>query len=222
MTETTIPRSRSSQNRRPEPGVPSSADGAGDEGRGAGWSPDGRSSLRISAASSCVGGLAAIDSLTSSISEPSNARSARSRSNWRLVCCSERPRAVHVRARRLVAEDQPLLEHDLQQLQRGRVAGRAVPLEHLLHLADGARPSPPEHAEDRQLGVGRSGRRAQHSRHTPRRGRRATAYFNAPLWSAVAIPACRTPGGRPRAQLLAATPAEGRLMVACGVTNRGP
>ena len=57
----------------------------------------------------------------------------------------------------LVALDQPLFRHDLEQLQRGRVGGRALAAEDVVHLPDGAGAAVPQDAQDRQLGVGRSG-----------------------------------------------------------------
>src|SRR5262249_36943219 len=67
------------------------------------------------------------------------------------------PRAIDVRAVALVAVDQALLRHDLQQLQRGRVRRGALLGQRLVHLSDGAGPALPEDAQDRQLGVGRTG-----------------------------------------------------------------
>src|SRR3954470_19204539 len=45
------------------------------------------------------------------------------------------PRAVDVRAVALVAVHQPLLRHDLEELERGGVAGGALPPEDFVHLA---------------------------------------------------------------------------------------
>ena len=57
----------------------------------------------------------------------------------------------------LVAGHQTLLRHDLKLLQRRGVPGRAAAGELLMDVLDGARATAPEHAQDRQLGVGRSG-----------------------------------------------------------------
>src|SRR5205823_1398093 len=55
-------------------------------------------------------------------------------------------------SRRLVACDEVLLRHDLQELENGGVAGLAA---HLFgDLADRARPAGPEDAKDGELGVG--------------------------------------------------------------------
>src|SRR4051812_36189879 len=66
------------------------------------------------------------------------------------------PRAVDVRAVALVTLDEPLLDHDLQQLQRGRIRALTVAGEHVMDLTDGAGSAFPENAEDGQLGVGRA------------------------------------------------------------------
>ena len=61
---------------------------------------------------------------------------------------------VDVRAIGLVAADEALLRHDLQQLERGRVGRRPLAHQDVVHLADGAGAELPEHAQDRELGVG--------------------------------------------------------------------
>ena len=65
--------------------------------------------------------------------------------------------AVDMGPVRLVAFDEPLLGHDLEHLERRRVGARAFLDERFVHLADRARAACPEHAEDGQFGVGRSG-----------------------------------------------------------------
>src|SRR5205807_9205995 len=62
-------------------------------------------------------------------------------------------RLVDMRPLGLVAAHQPLLGHDLQQLEHGRVAGLAA--ERFGHLPDGAGPARPQYAQNRELGVGR-------------------------------------------------------------------
>ena len=58
-----------------------------------------------------------------------------------------------MRPRRLVARNEPLLGHDLQQLEDRRIAGLAA--ERLGDLPDGAGAARPQDAQDGQLGVGR-------------------------------------------------------------------
>ena len=60
-------------------------------------------------------------------------------------------------AGRFVAMNDALVEHDLQQLQGGRIADVIFAAEMRLHLANGARAVIPKHLQDRQLGVGRAG-----------------------------------------------------------------
>src|SRR5436190_11847170 len=69
-------------------------------------------------------------------------------------------RLVHVGARRLVANDELLLRHDLEQLERGGVA--RVAAQRFGDLADGAGAAGPEDAQDGELGVGRSTSHAPH------------------------------------------------------------
>src|SRR3954454_407744 len=64
------------------------------------------------------------------------------------------PRAIDVRAVALVALDEPLLRHDLEQLQGGGIGGLAIVGQLLVHLAHGAGPTFPENSQDGQLGVG--------------------------------------------------------------------
>src|SRR4029077_16042498 len=55
---------------------------------------------------------------------------------------------------------QSLLDHDLQQLQYGGVAGGVLMAELLVNVADGGGAAAPEDAEDAQRGVGGAGRLA--------------------------------------------------------------
>ena len=58
---------------------------------------------------------------------------------------------------RLVAPDEPLLRHDLEQLQRGGVGGGPLAAtSDVVDLPDGAGAALPEDAQDGQLGVGRA------------------------------------------------------------------
>ena len=68
---------------------------------------------------------------------------------------------VDVSSRRLVADDETLLGHDLQQLEERGVA--ALASHHLRDLADGAGPPRPQHAQDGELGVGRLAARGFHA-----------------------------------------------------------
>ena len=82
------------------------------------------------AASACI---------TSLDAEPPNARSSRSRTSWRWVCSSVIRGVIDVRPVRVVAPDQPLFRHDLQQLERGRIGRGPLARQHLVHLPDRAR-----------------------------------------------------------------------------------
>src|SRR5262245_37078396 len=66
------------------------------------------------------------------------------------------PRSVDMGPIAIVALDQPLLGHDLKELQGGRVGRLPVPGEHLVDLAYRTRPALPENAQDGQLGIGRA------------------------------------------------------------------
>src|SRR5262249_5531126 len=72
-------------------------------------------------------------------------------------------RGVNVAASRLVAPDEPLLRHDLQQLDDRHVADRGPPLERLVHFAHRGGAQAPEDAQDLELRVGRT--RKSLSRH---------------------------------------------------------
>src|SRR3954466_2417238 len=73
------------------------------------------------------------------------------------------PCAIDVRAVALVALDEPLLRHDLEQLQRSGIRGLAIVGQLLVHLAHGAGSAFPENSQDGQLGVG--GTRSARSGH---------------------------------------------------------
>src|ERR1043166_2740556 len=75
------------------------------------------------------------------------------------------PGAIAMLLPEVLSRRQPLLRHDLQQLERGGVGERAPRFagEVLVHLADGGGAACPEHAEDGQLGIGRPG--DGHGRH---------------------------------------------------------
>src|SRR4029450_11100624 len=67
-----------------------------------------------------------------------------------------------MRSRLLVADDETLLRHDLEQLQDGGIAGFTVHrLGDLTHRAWSARP---EHPQNAKLGVGRFSARLLHRR----------------------------------------------------------
>src|SRR5687768_3032253 len=74
------------------------------------------------------------------------------------------PRMVDVGPVGLVAADEAFFRHDLEKLERGGIGGRALPAEHLVHLTDRAGSAIPEHTQDGELGVGRSGRLLVHWR----------------------------------------------------------
>src|SRR5579872_2100897 len=71
----------------------------------------------------------------------------------RLVFAERRP--IDVRPFALVAFDQALLGHDLQQLQRGGVGAVPAARELLVNLTNRARPAFPENPQDGELGVRR-------------------------------------------------------------------
>ena len=56
-----------------------------------------------------------------------------------------------------LARGQPLIHHDLQQLQHGRIGELAPARQHVVHLPHGGRPFRPQHAKDGEFGVGRTG-----------------------------------------------------------------
>ncbi len=62
-------------------------------------------------------------------------------------------RMIDVRTVALVAADEPLLRHDLHQLECCGVGSGPVPHQHFMHLPHGAGAELPEHAQDRKLGV---------------------------------------------------------------------
>src|SRR5262249_21711414 len=68
------------------------------------------------------------------------------------------PRRVHVGPLALIATDQALLRHDLQELQDGGVAELPAPGQPVVDLADRARTALPEHSQDLELGSGGSHR----------------------------------------------------------------
>src|SRR5207249_3078725 len=55
----------------------------------------------------------------------------------------------------VVTDHEALGRHDLERLEDGGVAGIAVDIDRLVHLADRARPAIPEHAQNGQLGSSR-------------------------------------------------------------------
>ena len=96
--------------------------------------------------------------MTSLVAEPPKARSSRSRTSCRWVWPSVMPGLVDVRAVRVVAPDEAFFCHDLQQLERRRVGRRPLARQHVVDLTHSARAARPEHAQNRELAVGRSGR----------------------------------------------------------------
>ena len=66
---------------------------------------------------------------------------------------------IDVRAGCLVTVDEAFLSHDLQELERGRIAGGPYAFESLLDLANGSRSALPESPENLELGRRGPGRR---------------------------------------------------------------
>ena len=61
---------------------------------------------------------------------------------------------IQLRPDAVVAVDEPLVRHDLHQLQHRGVAGGLRGAEHVLHLANGQGAAVPQDAEDGEFGFG--------------------------------------------------------------------
>jgi len=75
-----------------------------------------------------------------------------------IQCVAIEGRAVALRRRRVVPEDEALVEHDLHVLQHGRAqdrSGGGASGQHLVHLAHGAGSPLPQHLQDLRLPGGR-------------------------------------------------------------------
>ena len=103
----------------------------------------------------------AIACMTSSSAEPPNARRTRSPTSLPLGLLLAPAGPVDVRPLRFIAHHQPLLGHDLQELEHRRVTRRLRSFENIPHLAHRRRPLLPEHAAEsparhRSVAEGRS------------------------------------------------------------------
>src|SRR5688572_33123182 len=58
---------------------------------------------------------------------------------------------------------QPLLGHDLQKFEGGRIPERPIPGQHVMDLANSGRPFFPEHSKDGELGVSRLAEGRRHA-----------------------------------------------------------
>src|SRR5215471_5601859 len=69
---------------------------------------------------------------------------------------------VDVRTLILVADQEPLLGHNLHELKNRAVLSCAAAADHVIHLAHGCWPNTPKHGKDFKFGIRRTWRHAFH------------------------------------------------------------